>query len=169
MAILKLFLHNGIKFNNQVIKLFSQKHSSWDLNLLKLLVENGADPFTNDNTLVECTIYYNRVDILKYLISIKIDIIENISYDCLCDVNLEIIKLLLINNANPNLMVAFSREDTLLLKYYCGKKNLSGCELLLKYGADPKCCEGFFSDMDNDIDLLIELFNDHNVNIISEV
>ena len=122
---------------------------SGNIDIVKLLLENDADPNMQDEEgytpLMEaCRIsHINNTDIVKLLLSHGVDInIQNHQertalWYAWFSGRIDIVKLLLEYGANPNELLVQVRNGETLLMHACKKDDFDIAKLLLEYGSDP--------------------------------
>lgn len=176
IKIIKLFLSMGVDVSgpNNLIITELMVQNNFRLNVLELLVENGANLFLNDNYLLfelcsgKCCflesieetnnkedwssytemVQKHPIDVLEYLIKIA----ENqIPYNKLLELAIyssapvDFIKVLLDHGADPNILID---GKVSLLKYSALNIRIRNCKILLQYGADINSCKNL---LDNDV------------------
>lgn len=202
-SIVKFLIENGINIgmdnskplekacrlgNIKIIKLLLDAGSNktnifestiYDVEVVKLLIEYGYNPFDDNNTLLCNSCKNNSIDIVKYLISIGADCtkpnnqpIENVFRKYR---KYEIKELLLRNGADPNHIKNTNNGKVSLLEYSVRHSNLKNCELLFAYGANVESCTNIINcDYDkfysghfyhHDMIKIIELFMVHGLDI----
>lgn len=146
----------------------------YHLDIIKLLVEYGADPFGNENALLirACTKF--QVDVVEYLISIGVDITKPNNEAIWNSIfhNIKLMKLLLDNGANPNGIYKYGDEYTSLLECCIINNRFDQCELLFSYGADINSCRNIIDEkwkhkyiFGVDVQKFADLFLEHGLDI----
>ena len=112
-----------------------------DINIVKLLIDHGADPFSSNNILLKGACKDNNIPLFEYLISIgaKCSDIDDLTIACAfskyCD--LELKKILLCNGTDPNMIVC---DGSRILECAICNNDIDTCKLLIEYGADINLC-----------------------------
>lgn len=143
-SIIKLLLELGAKANNEMIKILCVTPKHINLNVVKILVEFGADPFV-DSKLLYSACEYGNVELLEYLISIGVDCTKDKAIDWAFgrNENLKIRRLLLENDANPNVINSLG---FCLLELCVITHKIDSCKLLFEYGADINLCQKIINE-----------------------
>lgn len=169
--IVKLLLSVGANMNSTKKPLILQ---TGHIEIIKLLIEHGADPFVNDNKLLLNSI--DDLELVKYLISIGVDVIKPNNKPILeifeNKGNIEVKRLLLENDADPNAMKQYATGSINLLECTINIRDIEGCKLLFEFGADINLCYNlinknydYFSRSYNRTQEFIDLFMDHGLDI----
>lgn len=141
----KLLISLGVDVATQnnicMEKLYVKGNRSLDI--LKLLVENGADPFVDSNILLCTACNEYNIDIVEYLISIGVDCSKPKNILGISEKgNPEILRLLLANGMDPNeLTDNYYHKNLPVLEfavYFC---NYDYCKVLLEFNADFNLCK----------------------------
>lgn len=149
--ILKILLLAGLDpTDNFIIKYYSDNMAngmSMELDIIKLLVENGVDPFSHDNALWKIACYFMDYNLATYLISIgvKCNELDHVSMHGVFHRygNMQIKKLFLENGVNPNVIMPITLCP---LEFAILYEDLDSCKLLLEYGADINLCHNIVNE-----------------------
>lgn len=149
VEITKLLLGLGADANSKHYKSITKARN---LDVIKLLVEYGADPFVNSN---ELCVYLFRDDkylsIIEYLICIGMDCTklnnEQIAKIFIQYGNLQIKKLLLGNGINSNAITSnyTKNHEICLIELAIIRLDFDTCKLLLEYNADINLCHNIIN------------------------
>lgn len=147
-----------------------------NMDVIKILVEHGADPFYNKNALFLDACENYDLKLITYLIEIGADV--NIPDDNpICSIfdskgNPKIKRLLLQNGANPN---AKDINGICLLEHRIMYLDIESCKILFEFGADANMCDNIINmnykiigrkfGTTLSLEPIIELFRDHNLDI----
>lgn len=167
--------------NNAPMKNYIESYGNIDINVIKLLVEHGADPFCRDNLLLNEVCDCTDLLIFEYLISIGANC-ANIKSSILRRVftssnTIKFVKILLDNGIDPNTI----DNDRSLLEWSVCSKAVGNCKLLLECGADINLCHNittinrsFFRDFtrclsSNKMKPICSLFLEYGVDIEEKI
>jgi ankyrin repeat protein len=130
-----------------------KKKINIDMDIIKLLVTHGANPFFHSNKLLQKACELENLELVKYLISIGANCAEPdnipISIAFSRKENYELKKLLLDNGASPNIINDTRTHVTNnhTASYLCNLLersvihfDIESCKLLITYGADINLC-----------------------------
>lgn len=146
--IVKLLLELGIDAcakNNEAMKESCQDYRYLDLRIIKLLIEYGADPCSHSNILLHKACCDGEFEIVKYVISFGVDFTKSDKNPINSSLDTywypEMIKLLLDNGANPNMLnnKICPLERCIMYRYF------DGCKMLLEYGVNINSCHNIIN------------------------
>lgn len=142
--------------NNQPIYIICDYHNKQkkiNIDIVKLLVNHGANPFSHSNKLLQKACEIEDFELVKYLISIGANCAEPnnkpISLAFANKENYELKKILLDNGASPNvtndtkmhlLTGSHASYPCNLLERSLLHCDIESCKLLISYGADINLC-----------------------------
>lgn len=184
--ILKVLLSAGLTLtpDNFIIKYYSENYTNLDieLDIIIVLVENGADPFSHGNALLEIACYNKDYDLVTYLINIGAKCNElshkAIRYLFYKYGFLKIKKLFLENGTNPNVILpirSWPIENEILPGESCPlenailQKDFETCKLLLEYGADINLCSNIINENYDMIDLCLHYYRISDQGILDNI
>lgn len=131
--------------NNAPMSNYIKSFGDITINVIKLLVEYGADPFCHDNLLLNEVCDKTNLLIFEYLISIGANCANIKSYRIRSIFTnhgtIKFVKILLDNGIGPNTII----DDRSLLEWSMCYKLESNCKLLLEYGADINLCHNIIN------------------------
>lgn len=136
----KLLILSGIDpgaYDNAVIRELCKRPVGISVNIIRLLIENGADPFIDNNILFHRACDAKNLLLVTYLIHIGINCadITGLSIFDFSD-HMELKKLVLDNGYNPNT----TYNNMSPLESSLDINSIDSCKLLFEYGADVNCC-----------------------------
>lgn len=180
LEIVKILLSVGANANSEMKPILQTDN----IDIIKLLIENGADPHVkSDKLLTSFCSTDDYLEIVEYLLSIGLSFPNKLIFHIFTfGNNPKIKRLLLENGANPNAIKRWKAGrtntdnyyDINLLEYSIINSDYEGCKLLFDYGADINQCYNIinknYDELDihnnrNDIELIIELFMTHGLDI----
>ena len=131
---MNLRLNNNRRINRAVSEAMYVATRKGHLELVKLLLEHGADSTTADNRAIRMASRGGALDIVKLLLKHGADPTAN-NNDAIRSAGangyIEVVKLLLEHGADP------TADDSVLIKIFSADGRLNLVKLLLKHGADP--------------------------------
>lgn len=146
IELIKLFLLHNIPANTSDNRAVFLRQINLDT--VKLLIDHGMDPFSNNNILFRNAIAEGKIGMINYLIYIKPDLLENadlMEWSFLETKNAETTNILLDCGLDPNIIPSSGKcfLETCISNY-----NFDRCKLLLEHGADINLC-GVIKNEDN--------------------
>jgi ankyrin repeat protein len=144
--IIKLLISSGAdasaQNNGAILRLSDEDYV--DINVVKLLVENGANPFICSNALFENVCDMRNIEVCKYLINIGVDCTNLPGICVFTGGDSELKKLLLDSGYNPNTIGSYDKMS-LLERAICDL-DIDTCKLLFDYNADVNSCHNIIDD-----------------------
>lgn len=164
--LLSLGSDGGARNNESILKIcdrFPKKKTiNIDMDIIKLLVTHGANPFSHSNKLLQKACELKDLEVVKYLIGIGANCAEPdnkpISLAFSHKDNYELKKLLLDNGASPNIANNTRTYVTPnhTTSYFCNLLersvmhcDIESCKLLITYGADINLCHNLINKHNN--------------------
>lgn len=147
---LRLLVENGADCTDQNNRAICIASEFGWLEGVKFFVDNGADPYTQNNKPLYLACYNNELSVVNYLLDVGAELNNESISSAFNSVNKSELQKILLEHGADPNTIHLATNDYLLDKTI-RHIDLIGCELLLEYGADIHLCRIMEKINDNSI------------------